>query len=106
VRKNCIFIVVITTALLYVTVSYLASCTGGKPIENKEQAINIAKAHVFKKYHNNFDEYIINARLDEDVWIVWYSYVDDSGYAVEDGGGPFLKIRQSNGRVLHCWLQQ
>ena len=85
------------------------------PAENEEQAIKIAKEYVLKEYGKSFDDYQIEVRTEseldaggrDDVWIVWYSYIDEngeSGYA--GGGGPAVYIEKATGKVITCFLQK
>ncbi|MCL2142029.1 MAG: hypothetical protein FWH46_04045 [Methanimicrococcus sp.] len=78
------------------------------PIEDEERAIEIAKAYVFKKYKDNFDEYEIKVTSDDDIWIVWYEPILKNPdwylwytYAVH---GPVVHINKSNGKVVYCDL--
>ncbi|MDR0766853.1 MAG: hypothetical protein LBE57_00165 [Methanosarcinales archaeon] len=79
---------------------------GGPLVEDEERAIEIAQAHVFKKYKDTFDEYEIKAISDEDIWIVWYAnytYFNDNSSKYEWGdGGPVVHIRKLNGKVIYC----
>ena len=77
----------------------------GKLVENGQQAIEIAKRYVEKKYKENFngsDKYEIKVDGEGDVWVVWYSRKD----GVDGGGGPELYINKFDGEVLECYLQK
>ena len=84
----------------------------GKPVENEEKAIEIAKEYVLKKYNNSFDDYEISAYLNDGAWVVSYGIApvyDENGEILEataGGGGPTVKIRKSNGKVISCLLQK
>ena len=106
--KKYIFIIIIVC----VTVACMIFWFKGKPVENKEQAIEIAKAYVLEKYHKSFDDYNISVEPEGELWIVSYGIppvYDESGEIVaapEGGGGPALKIEKSSGKVISCLLQK
>ena len=83
----------------------------GEPVETEEQAIEIAKAHMLKRYKNNFEGYEIKVKLEGEIWTVYWglpSKYDDEGNLLSvtvGGGGPSVKINKSNGRVVYCMLQ-
>jgi len=70
--------------------------TNNKEIKSEQDAIEIAKSYVFKRYNQNFDDYRIKTKLDNDIWIVYY--VDDS--EVDGGGGSEVKIKKSMVKLL------
>ena len=98
-RKNVIsiFIPIVLVFMIFFCTTFLAK---GKPVENNEQAIEIAKAYVLKKYGKEFHDYRIIVKLENDVWIVAYIREGFLG-----GGGPEVWIKQINGRVIKCFLQ-
>ena len=91
------YVLVLAAALLIIVCCIFFFA--GKPVETEEQAINIAKSYVLKKYKNDFPEYEVSAELENGVWFVLY-YIP--GWA--DGGGPDVYILRANGRVLLCRL--
>ena len=112
----------ITTLLTLICV--IALCVfvfaRGRPVESEEEAIEVAKAYVLKKYKKDYGGYVINAYDASEIdpvmngkyWIVSYgipSVYDENGNVLEataGGGGPSLKISKQNGKVVYCKLQQ
>jgi len=106
--------------LICVIVLYIIVVVRSKPIENEEEAIEVAKAYVIKKYNRNYDENEINVYDASETdavpygkyWIVAFgipSVYDENGNVLEvtaGGGGPLLKISKSNGKVFYCELQK
>ena len=86
----------------------------GKPVKTEEEAIEIAKTYILKKYGNRFDDYVIKAYdeseiwVDPGIWVVLYSpkeLYDEFGTQIKwtlDGEGPSIHIKKSNGRVIYC----
>jgi|GEM_PF-3266987 len=99
----------------------------GRPVETKEQAIAISKEYVFQEFNKSFEEdeveldgkkyhYEIEIWDDprwqfapyEETWLVVYDLKDENGERDDScgGGGPELRIRKSDGRVIYCNLSR
>ena len=96
----------------------------GRPVKTKEQAIAIAKDYVFQKYNKSFegDEVELDGKIYhyeiviwddprwqsapyEETWLVVYDLIDEKGERLSGWtgtGGPELRIRKSDGRVVYC----
>ena len=81
------------------------------PVRTEEKAIEIAKAYVAVKFSGeSFDDCIIKAYDEGDIWIVYYSIPprrDDTGkvIGVTLGGGPEVHIKKLTCRVIYCMIQ-
>ena len=113
------FITTLLTLICVITLCVFVFARG-RPVESEEEAIEVAKAYVLKKYKNSYDGYVVNAydaseidpAINGKYWIVSYgipSVSDENGNVLEataGGGGPSLRICKLNGKVVYCKLQQ
>ena len=99
--KKYVFMCLILICLIVIGIYFFT----GKPVETEEQALEIAKAHVLRKYKNSFDEYNITVFTRDDLWIVCYFILNEDGTSPEGGEGPAVYIKKSNGRVIRSYLQ-
>ncbi|WP_040195942.1 hypothetical protein [Candidatus Soleaferrea massiliensis] len=78
-----------------------SAASAAEPVENKEQALEIAHAYVLENCKSTFEGYQVTALQEGDEWIVSYSLSEDTA-----GGGPQLRIRASDGKVVSFALQR
>lgn len=78
-----------------------SAASTAEPVENKEQALELAHAYVLENCKSTFEGYRITAQQEGDAWVVSYSLSEDAA-----GGGPQLRIRASDGKVISFALQR
>lgn len=102
-KKSIVFFV--TAAVLFVALAMCLVACGGNEIATGSEAIKTAKEYVYEKYEQDFFNYSISVELEDGVWLV--SFAPEHQGALEfGGGGPLVKIQQSDGTVISCKLQK
>ena len=80
----------------------------GDVIPTKEVAIRVAEqiyeALPKANYEQNYEPYFIKYDEQEQIWIVGFNKIDPVfGGPAQLGGGRYITIRQSDGKVMRIW---
>ena len=78
----------------------------GEEVKSEQEAIEIAKLHVWKKYSYTFPDHVIKVQSEGDAWLVLYIPDMSNHQQLKGGGGPAVYIRKATGEVFRCYLQQ
>ena len=119
-KKIKIILVLAAVLLILASLATAYFLRPKNPVETEEEAIDIAKEYVVKKYGHPFSDYYINVYFfekddlertkEQNCWEVSYGKNDwdnyDGGPIVLGGGGPSVIIRKSDGKVVRCELQK
>lgn len=97
-------LILIGLVVLFVVTGYFLAFKGN-PIDSSSEAIKIAQKYVNEKYGQDFLDYNINATLENQIWTVSYLKKIESEIIL-GGGGPEVRLEQSNGKVISCLLQK
>ena len=90
-----------------------ATNAAGRVVENGYQALEIAQNYVSEKYQQNFSDYSIILKLDDNTWAVSYAPPGEGRQALPKviadamrGGGPRVEIHKETGVVVWCFWEE
>ena len=82
--------------------------SGSHPVTTKEQALEIGSKIMRRKYpFRNLDRFTILVDDHVDSWAVCCALINvNTGRRLKGGGGPLVRIRKSDGKIIESEISQ